>query len=117
MFSATGYPIIVGQQIKIGKGTHLNGGFEYITEKSVFNFNRLFYKNQEEASYDNKVTWILAGEETDVIEIRKTGKKKRKPKYWVMVRYGFTEYWCDLENAIKAGEVVMPNTTPTTNDR
>ena len=110
LFTSTGYPIIVGQEIKIGTGSHPNGGFEYITDGSVFNVNRLFYKDQEEASYENKVTRILAGVNAKVVEIRKTGKKKKTPKYWVRVRYGFTKYWCDIENAIKASEVVIPKT-------
>lgn len=104
LFTSSGFPIIKGSQLQLGEGTAVGGSFEYIRIGGV-NWESLLYKDDQITN--NKITSHMAHEKVRVIEIREFKKKKSNPEYLIKVEYGFSKYWCDIEKAIKAGEVLI----------
>jgi hypothetical protein len=106
LFTSSGYPIVKGQKVQLGKGTASGGTFEYITVSGM-NWESLLNKDPEEVNY-NKITRRLAQEQLKVVEVRQFRKKRKAPQYLIKLEYGFSKYWCDIENAIKSGEIILP---------
>lgn len=103
LYTSTGYAITVGQQIELGAGTRDNGDFKYIT---VSHNSWLTGPNVRQASMRRTSNYRTAV----VKKIKTESKSKNAPAYFIVVGTGdIVNYECDVEHAIAAGEIRVPD--------
>ena len=102
IFTTPGYKIIVGEQIKLGTGTMPDGSFKYIrvSRKSPFNNGHTFDASLERSN---------SGHSFKIAKVTDHGSKKTGYTYYALISLGLMRYEIDVENAIAAGEIVLPN--------
>lgn len=101
LFTTSGYKIVDGADLKLGKGSLPNGDFKHI---SVSDRNWATMGAKQEA-----VGRKWNGHKFRVKKFRKEGNKKRGYTYYVILGGGnIVNYECDIESAIADGEIEVP---------
>ncbi len=102
LYTSSGYKITVGQEIKLGPGTKDNGDFRYITaSRSVFSM-----PNTRQPSLRR----TAAGHTAIVKRLKAEGNSRIGHVYYIIFGIGEpVNYECDIEDAISAGEIVVPD--------
>ena len=101
LYTTVGYKIYVDQQIKLGIGTKDNGDFKYITSSSF-----LTAPNARQPSLREHANGHMA----TVKKLKTTGNSKNGYVYHIVIGVGEpVNYECDVESAIAAGEIVVPD--------
>jgi hypothetical protein len=102
LYTTSGYTIQVGQDIKLGIGTQDNGDFKFITAAKTL----LSPPNQRLPSLRSSAN----GHTATVKKIKAEGNSKNGYVYHVIIGVGGPmNYECDVESAIVAGEIVVPD--------
>lgn len=109
LYTTSGYRIGEGQEITVGKGSLPDGGFFYIKRntKAAIGINFESTKNGDKAMSD-AFPKHQYGQKFIVKKLRKDGSKKRGYNYMAIINSGPTKYEIDVENAITAGELKVP---------
>ena len=103
LYTATGFEIYVGQKLKIGPGAMPDGNFKYIRKSNT----RLFaYGSTTRRKKVNFLKRNKSGLEYKVIRIDERGNKKHGFVYYPILA---SRYEVDIDNAIAAGEIVVPD--------
>jgi hypothetical protein len=110
LYTTSGYNIGEGQEITVGKGSLPDGEFFYIKRntKAAIGFNMEATKNGDKAMSGNFPKHQY-GQKFIVKKLRKDGSKKRGYNYMAIINSGPTKYEIDVENAITAGELKVPD--------
>lgn len=102
LFTTSGYNIITKQDIKLGMGSLPNGDFKYVTTSST----ALFGSGNGPEGAKRK----MGGHLFKVKRFRTEGSKKRGYTYYLVLGAGdIVNYECDIESAITAGEIIIPD--------
>jgi|GEM_PF-1151590 len=110
LYSTTGYKIAENQYVKIGTGSTPDGDFKFIriNSESVFAYNSTTrYQGLENSA--NAFPRSQAGLKFKIKAVEKRGNKKRGYVYYAKIGRGLINYEIDVDNAIAAGELVVPD--------
>jgi hypothetical protein len=103
LYTSCGYKITAGQDIKLGTGSNLNGDFKYI---SASNSPFPHAPNARQVALHSSSNGHIA----KVKKIKKEGSSKKGYVYRLALGTGdVINYECDIESAIAAGEIVVPD--------
>lgn len=108
LYTASGYKITAGQELKAGIGSMPDADFKFIRRSATSLFN---YSSQR--GYNGLVNQANAfprnssGHEFKVIRIDKRGNKKNGYVYYPILGGGI-RYEVDIDNAIRVGEIEVP---------
>ncbi|UOK42277.1 MULTISPECIES: SHOCT domain-containing protein [Flavobacterium] len=108
--TSTGFKVYKGLPLKIGTGSMNDGDFKFIriNETSMFRYNSTTgyngMVNQANAFGRNN-----AGLTYNVKDVMTKGSKKNGYVYYGKIGKGLVNYEVDIENAIKFGEIVVPD--------
>ena len=108
LYTASGFKVYVGQQLKIGVGSTPDGDFKYIRRSatSLFNYYSTTGYNAL-ANSANALPRSLSGHQYEVLRIDKRGNKKNGFVYYPILKQ--IRYEIDMDNAISFGEIVVPD--------
>jgi hypothetical protein len=109
LFLQNGLKYYSGMRVKMGKGSMPDGDFKYIRRNasSVFQYNSTT-GHQGLANQANALPRRCAGYEYKIVKIEKRGGKKIGYQYYPIMNSGTLRFEIDLQNAIDAGELVVP---------
>jgi len=120
LFTSSGFNIARGYKIKIGAGSMPDGNFKYIriNSASFFAYNSMSNNihNPNEANYANSLNRSESGHQLTVVKMEKRGDENKGYVYYVVCK-GLPRYEIDIENAIAAGEVIIPSSEKSIADR
>ncbi|WP_300675504.1 SHOCT domain-containing protein [Soonwooa sp.] len=108
--TSTGFKAYEGLELKIGTGSMNDGDFKFIrtNASSLFNYTSTTgYKGL--ANQANSFARSNSGLSYSVKKIMPRGSKKNGYVYYVKIGRGLMNYEVDLENAIRSGEIIVPN--------
>jgi hypothetical protein len=109
LFTTSGFKIVVGDDIKLGTGSTPDGDFKFIRRNST-GFGTLMMTTNNN-SYDKSQLSLprnMAGHKGKVVKIVTRGNKKIGKTYEPLVTFGSGRYEIDVDNAIAAGEMIVP---------
>lgn len=107
--SSTGFKVYEGLNLKIGTGSMNDGDFKFIRTNASSMFN--YYSTtgyQGLANQANSFRRSNSGLTFKVKKIMTRGNKRNGFVYYVKIGSGLINYEMDIENAIKYGEVIVP---------
>lgn len=107
LYTTSGFKVVKGDELKIGTGTMPDASFKFIRTNSASFFN-YSATNQARANEANSLPRSTSGQKLKVIRVEARGNKKRGFNYFAVLG-GMIRYEVDVENAIPAGEIVVPN--------
>lgn len=103
LYTANGFKIVVGDDVKLGTGTMPNGSYKYI------NFSQLSFMGGNNRNNNGDLGKNWNGHKFRVKYFRKDGTKKRGFTYKLILGGGnIVNYECDIESAIAVGEIIVP---------
>ncbi|WP_415328933.1 SHOCT domain-containing protein [Chryseobacterium sp. MMS23-Vi53] len=108
--TSTGFKVYVGLDLKIGTGSMNDGDFKFIRTNASSMFN--YYSTtgyQGLANQANSFRRSNSGLTFKVKKIMTRGSKKNGFIYYAKIGSGMINYEVDLENAIKSGEITVPD--------
>jgi len=108
--TSTGYKVYAGLDLKIGTGSMNDGDFKFIRTNASSMFN--YYSTtgyQGLANQANSFRRSNSGLSFKVKKIMTRGSKKNGFVYYVKIGSGLINYEMDIENAIKSGEIIVPD--------
>ncbi len=109
LYTTSGYKIVKDQPLKIGVGTMTDGDFKYIRINSASLFNNYSLTGyQGLANQANALPRAKSGFLMKVVKLQKRGNEKNGFAYYILLS-GFPRYEVDVENAIKFGEIAVPD--------
>jgi hypothetical protein len=109
IITTSGYKIYKGVVLKLGRGTMMDGSFKYI-RLSGSSTNSTFSFNNSGAKSGPYATVYHSGKSGEVASTKKVGNNKSGYEYFAILKMGeMNRYECDVENAIAAGEIVLPS--------
>jgi len=103
---------IVGDDIRVGPGSTDDGSFKYIriASTSWTHYNSASGANSRAANQANSLPSSFSGLKMRIKKIRVVGNSKRGYVPYLILGGGtLTNYECDIQQAIKAGEVTCPD--------
>ena len=108
--TSTGFKVYAGLDLKIGTGSMNDGDFKFIRT----NANSLFrYSSttgyQGLANQANSFNRANSGLSYKVKSMMPRGSNKNGYVYYAKIGQGMVNYEVDLENAIKTGEIIVPD--------
>jgi hypothetical protein len=108
LYTTSGYKVVKDQDLKIGVGAMPDGDFKFIrtNQGSLFNYSSTT-GYQGLANQANALPRNRSGSLMKVSKLQKRGSEKRGYTYYVLST-GLLKYEIDIENAIQAGEIVVP---------
>ncbi len=110
LFTMSGYKIVVGQEINLGTGSTPDGDFKFIRRNSSgFGTMMVMTDNNSYNKSQLSLPRNLAGHKGKVAKIVTRGNKKIGIKYEPLVTFGAGRYEIDVDNAIAAGEIIVPD--------
>ncbi len=110
LVTSEGTRFIVGEDITLGTGTMQNGDFKFVTPSRAS-----WTVLTGTAAYKN-VPAKFSGHKCSIKAIKLYGSKKHGYVPYLMLGGGEAMNWeCDIQNALKAGEVSASGYTPITN--
>lgn len=101
---------IKGEKIKMGPGAMPDGDFKYVRRSatSLFQYSsNIGYQGL--ANSANSLPRTSSGLEYKIVRIDKRGSKKNGFVYYPIINVGAIRFEIDVENAIKVGEIVVPD--------
>jgi hypothetical protein len=107
--TSTGFKVYEGLSIKIGTGSMNDGDFKFIRTNVSSLFN--YYSTtgyQGLANQANSFRRSNSGLTFKVKKIMTRGNKKNGYVYYAKIGQSLINYEMDVENAIKSGEIVVP---------
>lgn len=107
--TSTGFKVYEGLDLKIGTGSMNDGDFKFIRTNASSMFN--YYSStgyQGLANQANSFRRSNSGLTFKVKKIMARGNKRNGYVYYVKIGSGLINYEMDIENAIKSGEVLVP---------
>ncbi len=107
LFTASGFKIGEGQMLKVGVGSTPDGDFKFIWV-SATSFFAANSRNRGNSNGSNSLSRSFAGHELKVVRFDKRGSKKTGYVMYPIVTPGGGRYEVDIDNAINAGEIVVP---------
>jgi hypothetical protein len=110
LITSTGYKVHTGSDLKIGTGTMDNGNFKFIRlngSKSEMDLTTSVISNRP-TLWTNSFDRSNSGLTFKVKKIMTRGSKKHGYVYYAKIGKGLANYEVDLENAIKSGEIIVP---------
>lgn len=108
LYTASGFPVVVDNDLKIGTGTTPSGTFKYIRTNSASLF--AYGSNTSNAADNaNAMGRNSSGMKYRVVRIEKRGNKKRGYVFYPILSGGAIKYECDIDNAIACGEISVPD--------
>lgn len=108
--TSTGFKVYENLDIKIGTGSMNDGDFKFIRTNATSLFN--YYSTtgyQGLANQANSFRRSNSGLTFKVKKIMTRGSKKNGYVYYVKIGQGLINYEMDIENAIKSGEIIVPD--------
>lgn len=109
LYTSSGFKIVKDQELKIGIGTMPDGDFKYIRINSASLFSYSSYSGyQGLANQANSFPRSKSGTLMKVAKLQKRGSEKKGFVYYILLS-GFVRYEVDVENAIKFGELAVPD--------
>ncbi len=117
LVTSFGYKLFKGESIKLGLGTKPDGDFKFIriSSKSIF---RNTSATPNESNDANALNSRYANLKYEIIRFEKKGSKKHGYVYYAVINpggligtdnpFGLVKYEIDVENALKAGELELP---------
>ena len=103
LYTSSGYKITVDQEIKLGIGTRDNGDFKFITVSKNSWLTAPSAKQASMRKTSNHHTAIVK-------KLKQDGNEKKGYTYSIIIGVGdIVNYQCDVDNAIAAGEIVVPD--------
>lgn len=108
--TSTGFKVYVDMELKIGTGSMNDGDFKFIRTNatSLMNYSSTTgYKGL--ANQANSFSRRNSGLNFKVKKIMSRGSKKNGYVYYAKIGQGLTNYEVDVENAIKFGELIVPD--------
>lgn len=106
--TSSGFKVFVGQKIKIGTGAMPDGDFKYIRVSATSVFNN-FSENNTYSNQTNSLSRHWSGHEGQIVRIDRRGNKKAGYIFYpIMHIYAAINEEVDIENAIAAGEIIVP---------
>lgn len=108
--TSTGFKVYEGLDLKIGTGSMNDGDFKFIRTNaaSVFNYSSTT-GYQGLANQANSFKRSNSGLTFKVKKIMPRGNKRNGFVYYAKIGSGLMNYEIDLENAIKSGELIIPD--------
>ncbi|MBS1642105.1 MAG: SHOCT domain-containing protein [Bacteroidetes bacterium] len=109
IITTTGFKVYEGVKLKLGMGSMPDGSFKFIriNQSSLFAYNS---NVNNRANSANAAAPSHANHTVEVARTEKRGSKKVGYTYYAILKMGeASRYECDIESAIAAGEVVVPN--------
>jgi|SRR5688572_1125626 len=110
LYTTSGFKVTEGQELKIGTGSMPDGDFKFIRRNAASLWN--YYSTtgyQGMANQANAFPRNQAGLKYKVKRIEQRGKKKTGFVYYVVIATGMVKYEMDIDNAIKSGELIVPD--------
>ncbi len=108
--TSTGFKVYEGLSIKIGTGSMNDGDFKFIRTNASSLFN--YYSTtgyQGLVNQANSFRRSNSGLTFKVKKIMTRGTKKNGYVYYAKIGQGLINYEMDVENAIKFGEIIVPD--------
>lgn len=108
--TSTGFKVYENLDIKIGTGSMNDGDFKFIRTNATSLFN--YYSTtgyQGLANQANSFRRSNSGLSFKVKKIMTRGSKKNGYVYYVKIGQGLINYEMDVENAIRSGEIIVPD--------
>ena len=107
--TSTGFKVYEGLDLKIGTGSMNDGDFKFIRTNatSLFNYTSTTGYNGL-ANQANSFSRSNSGLTYKVKKIMHRGKKKNGYVYYAKIGQSLINYEVDIENAIKYGEIIVP---------
>lgn len=108
--TSTGFKVYGGLDLKIGTGSMNDGDFKFIRTNASSMFN--YYSTtgyQGLANQANSFRRSNSGLTFKVKKIMTRGNKRNGFVYYVKIGSGLINYEMDIENAIKSGEIIIPD--------
>ncbi|MBV8328030.1 SHOCT domain-containing protein [Chryseobacterium sp.] len=107
--TSVGFKVYEGLDLKIGTGSMNDGDFKFIrtNASSVFNYSSTT-GYQGLANQANSFKRNNSGLSFKVKKIMPRGNKKNGFVYYAKIGSGLINYEVDIENAIKSGEIIIP---------
>lgn len=108
--TSTGFKVYEGLDLKIGTGSMNDGDFKFIrtNASSLFNYSSTT-GYQGLANQANSFRRSNSGLTFKVKKVMPRGNKKNGYVYYVKIGSGLINYEMDIENAIKSGEIIIPD--------
>nr|WP_236852946.1 hypothetical protein [Chryseobacterium sp. MEBOG07] len=108
--TSTGFKVYEGLDLKIGTGSMNDGDFKFIrtNASSLFNYSSTT-GYQGLANQANSFKRSNSGLTFKVKKIMPRGSKKNGFVYYCKIGSGLVNYEIDLENAIRSGELIIPD--------
>lgn len=98
----SGYIFKKGENVKMGVGTLMNGDFKFVRVSSQ---SILWSQNDSQ----NALPARFAGLNGEIASISERGSKNRGYTYYLIMKFGLPgRYEIDIESALAAGEIVLP---------
>jgi hypothetical protein len=109
LYTSFGYKVYSGLKIKIGVGSTNDGDFKYIriNSNSMFSYSSQTGYNGL-ANQANNFPRNQSGFSYEVKKIMDRGNKKRGYVYYAKILLGLVGFEIDVENAIRTGELEVP---------
>jgi len=108
--TSSGFKVHEGLELKIGTGSMNDGDFKFIRTNAASLFN--YYSTtgyQGLANQANSFRRSNSGLTFKVKKIMSRGNKRNGFVYYAKIGYGLVNYEVDIENAIKAREILVPD--------
>lgn len=103
-----GNRFVIGEQLKLGRGSGNNNSFIYIY-LSPTNWVNVASGNPNNTDRSLPATW--ANNEMQIKDFKLNGTKKQGFKWYVVLGGGnIANYWCEIVQALDSGEVETPLT-------
>jgi hypothetical protein len=110
LVTKSGFKVAEKQMLKIGAGAMPDGDFKYIRRSSTSLFQYTSSSGyQGLANQANSLSRSNGGLEYKVVRIDKRGTKKNGYIYYPIINVGAIRYEIDIDNAIAAGELSVPD--------
>lgn len=110
--AASGFLFEEGTKLKLGQGTMPDGSFKYIriNSASLMSYNSSI---QNAANSANALPPSFGGKNAEVARLELRGTKKIGFSPYAILKLGMPmRYECDIDNAIAAGELIIPGYDP-----
>ncbi|MBV6879122.1 SHOCT domain-containing protein [Epilithonimonas ginsengisoli] len=108
LYTTSGYKLYPKLEVKIGVGTMPDGDFKYIRTNSASLFNYTSTTGyQGLANQANSLPRNNSGFKYVIKKVEERGSKKRGFNYYVVLK-NIIAYEVDVENAIRTGELELP---------
>lgn len=105
LYQSEGVKFWVGQKIKLGKGSGVNGTFAFINENRS-SFTALMTRSPNDMANLIPLPKDMNGLSMEVKKFKRVGNKRMGYKYQLILK-GAGTYECDINSALDAKEILL----------